>query len=77
MVLKRLLSDCALVSSNWRDASSLGLAAELCKALKKLFKAPVMPVSAPDSIWSIGPTCFRYEAASLLSEVVVRSWLSR
>ncbi|MNP25404.1 hypothetical protein D3C76_1182120 [compost metagenome] len=56
MVLKRLLSDWALVSSNWRDASSLGLAAALCMAVKKLFKAPVMPVSASDSMLSSGAT---------------------
>ncbi|MNE18185.1 hypothetical protein D3C80_1112050 [compost metagenome] len=56
MVLKRLLSDCALVSSNWREASSLGLADALCMAVKKLCNAAVMPVSAPESRLSIGAT---------------------
>ncbi|MNJ54589.1 hypothetical protein D3C77_500380 [compost metagenome] len=76
-VLKRLARDCALVSNSWREASSVGLAAASCMVLKKLCSAAVMPVSLLDRAVSSGVIWFRYEEASLLSEVVVRSWFSR
>ncbi|MNV82971.1 hypothetical protein D3C71_1767440 [compost metagenome] len=69
--------DCALVSSSWREASSVGLAAASCMALKKLFSAAVIPVSLLDRAVSSGVIWLRYEVASLLSEVVLRSWFSR
>ena len=42
--------------SNWREASSVGLAPALCSAVKKLCRAPVIPVSLSDSSLSVGLT---------------------
>ncbi|MNC15675.1 hypothetical protein D3C75_634990 [compost metagenome] len=53
------------------------MAAASCMALKKLFSAAVIPVSLLDRAVSSGVIWLRYEVASLLSEVVLRSWFSR
>ncbi|MNN34863.1 hypothetical protein D3C81_1486920 [compost metagenome] len=48
-LLKRLASASALLNNSWREASSVGLLAALCKAEKKLVSAPVIPVLLSDN----------------------------
>ncbi|MNE83843.1 hypothetical protein D3C80_1806930 [compost metagenome] len=44
MALKRLLRVCAWVSSNWREATSPGVAEAVCRAEKNAVSTELIPV---------------------------------
>ncbi|MOA70278.1 hypothetical protein D3C78_1990420 [compost metagenome] len=59
MVLKRLVSACAPVSTDWREVSSVADVETPCIVVKNFCSTPVRPVLVSDSIESSGVACAR------------------